>query len=144
MVVANRFGLTFPSQWHLPADDRIRRAQALLLKERPVQTQLDLAIQVGTAIWEDDAIALVELIEMHGAAEGLALVSERAGLTRQDVQQALKDDEWQAVAERNRAALQDLGQWGVPSFKLGRYATWGQDRLPIIEEMLAKMCSNAH
>ena len=333
VILANRFGLSFPSQWHLPSEDRIRRAQALLFKERPIEEQLRLAVAMGKAIFTDDHVGMAELVENNGAAEGLALnrlleenhnvlcasghyqggmlhyegewywgvdrlhylqerlaeegvatdiqwpeakklssyellglglakgepnelevfvsfrspysylaiqqlrlieashdvslklrpvlpmvtrglvvprakqfyimrdtkreservgipfgnfsdplgdgvsrcfavfvyaeergkgleflesaskgiwneavevssdeglmlVSERIGLTREDVNKALADDGWERIAESNRQAMVELGIWGVPSFKLGRHAIWGHDRLSILMEML--------
>lgn len=36
---------------------------------------------------------------------------------------------WQSLAEQNRQALRERGLWGVPSFAIGDWAVWGQDRL---------------
>jgi 2-hydroxychromene-2-carboxylate isomerase len=37
------------------------------------------------------------------------------------------------IAEANRVEMLNLGLWGVPSFKIGDTAVWGQDRLAAIE-----------
>jgi len=52
------------------------------------------------------------------------------------VQQALKDEGWRVIAEANRAELFSLGLWGVPSFRVGDTAAWGQDRLWVIQQAL--------
>ena len=41
-----------------------------------------------------------------------------------------------AEAEANRAEMVGLGLWGVPCFRVGDTAVWGQDRLWVIEEAL--------
>jgi len=52
--------------------------------------------------------------------------------------QALKDEAWRKTAEDNRAEMFGLGLWGVPSFRIGNTAVWGQDRLWAVEEALKK------
>jgi 2-hydroxychromene-2-carboxylate isomerase len=69
--------------------------------------------------------------------DGLWLMAERAGLSREDVAQGLADDGWRAVAEANRTELLDLNLWGVPSFRVdGLPGHWGQDRLWAVEQDL--------
>lgn len=70
---------------------------------------------------------------------GLALVSERAGVNAEIVRAALSDDSWRQTMEANRQAMFAAGLWGVPSFRLGEIATWGQDRLWLIERGLAAL-----
>ena len=41
-----------------------------------------------------------------------------------------------AYAEENRKSLFATGLWGVPSFQVGDFATWGQDRLWMVEKVL--------
>lgn len=71
-----------------------------------------------------------------GSDKGLRRIAERAGLDWQAVQQALRDDGWRQTAERNRTEMFGLGLWGVPSFRVGKQATWGQDRLWRVREAL--------
>jgi 2-hydroxychromene-2-carboxylate isomerase len=40
-------------------------------------------------------------------------------------------------AEAQREALFAAGLWGVPSFRLGGFSTWGQDRLWMVERVSA-------
>ena len=71
-----------------------------------------------------------------GSDRGLRRIAERAGLAWADAQAALQDDGWRAVAEANRNELLGLGLWGVPSFRVGPVAVWGQDRLVAVQQAL--------
>tara|TARA_R110002126_G_scaffold155833_3_gene303100 strand:- start:121818 stop:123116 length:1299 start_codon:yes stop_codon:yes gene_type:complete len=71
-----------------------------------------------------------------GTDRGLRTIAEHAGLVWSDVQLALEDDGWRAIAEANRQELFDLGLWGVPSFHCGDALLWGQDRLWALQEAL--------
>jgi 2-hydroxychromene-2-carboxylate isomerase len=73
-----------------------------------------------------------------GSDRGLRRIAERAGLSWDDARQALKNEAWRQVAEQNRQELAALGLWGVPSFKVGDCAVWGQDRLWAVQEALLK------
>jgi 2-hydroxychromene-2-carboxylate isomerase len=71
-----------------------------------------------------------------GSDHGLRRIAERAGLSWANAQRALGDDGWRAAAEANRADMFALGLWGVPSFRVGDTAVWGQDRLWAVQEAL--------
>lgn len=73
-----------------------------------------------------------------GSDRGLRSIVQRAGLPWTDARDALQDDGWRAVAERNRQDMFALGIWGVPSFVVGDTAVWGQDRLWAIQEALLR------
>ena len=77
-----------------------------------------------------------------GSDKGLRQIAERAGLNWADAQQALRDETWRQTAERNRAEMFGLGLWGVPSFRVGTQATWGQDRLWAVQDALLKTTLN--
>lgn len=79
--------------------------------------------------------AWAEALDLAGEAD-LRRVVESAGLDWEGARQALADDAWKKRAEDNALALNKLDLWGVPSFQLGEYATWGQDRLFLIEDKL--------
>jgi 2-hydroxychromene-2-carboxylate isomerase len=75
-----------------------------------------------------------------GSPTGLAKIAERAGVGRDLVANALKDESWRKVAETNREELFALGLWGVPSFRVNaNRAHWGQDRLWVIEQELQQV-----
>jgi 2-hydroxychromene-2-carboxylate isomerase len=70
---------------------------------------------------------------------GLRRVVERAGLPWEDAAKRLGDPAWEAELEDNRLAMTgEMGQWGVPSFRLRGPAgapelcSWGQDRLWLV------------
>jgi 2-hydroxychromene-2-carboxylate isomerase len=67
---------------------------------------------------------------------GMAHAVERAGLSWRRARAALTNQRWRELVARNLAELQALGLWGVPTFQLGPLAVWGQDRLPILEDIL--------
>ena len=71
-----------------------------------------------------------------GSDRGLRRIAERAGLDWRDALDALADPGWRSTAERNREELFSLGLWGVPSFRVGDLAVWGQDRLWAVQEAL--------
>jgi 2-hydroxychromene-2-carboxylate isomerase len=65
-------------------------------------------------------------------------VVERAGLSWDEAKQVVGDPAAAKQAAANAADLAVFGLWGVPSFKVGDLATWGQDRLPMIAERLRR------
>ncbi len=67
---------------------------------------------------------------------GLRAMVEQAGLDWGEAKARLDDESWREMAQRNQRDLAAEGLWGVPSFALGPYAAWGQDRIWIIEEKL--------
>ena len=71
-----------------------------------------------------------------GSDKGLRKIVERAGLPWSAATEALQDESWRKVADENRETMFGLGLWGVPSFKVGNTATWGQDRLWCVEAAL--------
>jgi len=73
-----------------------------------------------------------------GSDRGLRSIVQRAGLSWTDAQDALQDEGWRAVAERNRQEMFARGIWGVPSFVVGDTAVWGQDRLWAIQDALLR------
>ncbi len=77
-----------------------------------------------------------------GTDRGLKEICARAGVSWAEAQAALKDDSWRARVEANRARLTALGLWGVPSFRVGDLAVWGQDRLFLVEAELERFAGD--
>lgn len=71
-----------------------------------------------------------------GSDRGLKRIVIEASLDWQTGREQLATSHWQQEAERNRCELLDLGLWGVPSFKVGGSAIWGQDRLWAVADAL--------
>ena len=69
-----------------------------------------------------------------GSDRGLRRIVEATGLDWAEGHRYLGDPAWREEAERNREELFDLGLWGVPSFRVGDLAVWGQDRLWVVED----------
>jgi len=90
--------------------------------------EVDFSLSALRGIWSEAVDVSTDV--------GLRQVTERAGLSFSDARVALSDDGWRARVEENRRALVGLGLWGVPSFRLGAHAWWGQDRLWMVERAL--------
>jgi len=69
-----------------------------------------------------------------GSDTGLRRIVEAAQLPWPEARQALQDDGWRAQAQVHREQLLGLGLWGVPSFRVGALAVWGQDRLGLVQQ----------
>lgn len=85
---------------------------------------------VGQAIWAEG--------QPVREAPVMRQVLSDAGLDPNPVDR-IPPDAAPAYAEANRQALTDLGLWGVPSFRAGDLAVWGQDRLWLIDEALSRL-----
>lgn len=68
----------------------------------------------------------------------LRQIVESAGLTWDEARAALADEGWRAWAQQNASDLTSVGLWGVPSFRVGDYVTWGQDRIEYLEDRLRR------
>lgn len=68
----------------------------------------------------------------------LRAIVERAGLPWDEARAALGDPEAAKAAQTNAADLAVIGLWGVPSFRIGDFVTWGQDRLPLLADRLRR------
>ncbi|TCO78332.1 DsbA family protein [Chromatocurvus halotolerans] len=72
-----------------------------------------------------------------GSDRGIRRIVESAGLPWARARAHLDTDTWRAEAEANRREMVSLGLWGVPSFRVGDTAVWGQDRLWQVEAALS-------
>lgn len=96
--------------------------------------ELEFPHSVMRGIWSEarDVANVSDLVEL----------AARAGISEAEVKAVLDDRSWKEPAKANRDALTGLGLWGVPSFQIGGYLTWGQDRLPMIEAEIARFSSD--
>ena len=53
----------------------------------------------------------------------------------------LGTDDWRKTEAANQSEMLSYDIWGVPSFRVGDVAAWGQDRLWVIEEALKAVSS---
>ena len=95
-------------------------------------TQLGLGFEFTQAffrgVWSEGIDASTD--------KGLKRIAERADLNWEQVKSALAQEGWREKVEQNRDELYARGFWGVPSFRVGDFGTWGQDRLWLLEEEL--------
>jgi 2-hydroxychromene-2-carboxylate isomerase len=70
--------------------------------------------------------------------DGLRYVCENAGIPWDGARERLADGADIAYAEANRLDLLEAGLWGVPCYRVGAFAAWGQDRFWMLEELLRR------
>jgi len=125
---ADRLGIRFGHAVD-PVGAPAERGLALLHHAIPLGKGSALAESFLQGVFADGIYA--------GDDPGLRQIAERAGLSRREMDAALADPSWQAVAETNRQEMLDLGCWGVPSFRVDDCpAIWGNDRLWMVEQDL--------
>jgi 2-hydroxychromene-2-carboxylate isomerase len=99
------------------------------LAQGPEQ-QLQYCQNAAQAIW-------AEAIDVATDA-GLRMVCERSGIDWDAACLQLQKTDALDYAEKNRAALFAAGCWGVPSFRVGTFVCWGNDRMPMLHEYLRR------
>ena len=111
-----------------PLGAGVERTMAVYVHAREQGRAVEYMRSVLRAVWA----------EGHDMASdrGLAHAVESAGMSWRRARTALADPRWREVVSGHRAELDALGLWGVPSFQLGTLAVWGQDRVPILEDIL--------
>jgi 2-hydroxychromene-2-carboxylate isomerase len=68
----------------------------------------------------------------------LRYIVERAALPWDEAQKSLESLDGAKMAQDNAADLNGIGLWGVPSFRVGDFVAWGQDRLPLLADRLRR------
>jgi 2-hydroxychromene-2-carboxylate isomerase len=104
------------------------------------------AIQAGKG--ETFALSFMRGVFAEGISarsdSGLLKLCTRAGISAEQMHDALADTRWRAVAEANREEMFRLGIWGVPAFRVNEgSAHWGQDRLWLLEQQLRQATTPA-
>ncbi len=131
---AGRHGIPF-GRFHDPVGPGVERAMALFDLTREQGRVLPYLDSVTTGIWAEGVDTASD--------DGFAPLVRRAGLDWSRAGPRLADQGWHEWAERNQQELFAMGLWGVPSFRLGDYSTWGQDRLWMLEARLGKLSDPA-
>jgi 2-hydroxychromene-2-carboxylate isomerase len=116
-ILAESYGLSFPLNAVPPSEDRTRRAHAVLLERRSADEQLQIAAELGEAVWADDGAAVAAIVERHGSVSG------------EEVRPAL---------EANYASLERAGHYQPGMLHYGGEWYWGIDRLHYVEERLRR------
>ena len=124
---AERLGIPFGNMCD-PVGRPVERGYAILHKAIELGKGFEFAQSFLSGVWAEGIDA--------GRDRGLKMITERAGLSWVDMQPLLSGDHWRADEEINQAEMFDHGVWGVPSFRVGKVAAWGQDRLWVIEDAL--------
>jgi 2-hydroxychromene-2-carboxylate isomerase len=84
-----------------------------------------------------------------GTIAGLRQVVEEAGLSFDEARAALEKDDWREELEANRLTMyEEMGLWGVPSYRLceeGKpdFSVWGQDRLWLVAAEIRRRLADA-
>ncbi len=128
---ADRLGIPFGRVCD-PLGEGIKHCMAVFFKQAvPRGLELEMARSVMEGIWSEalDVGHLPDLVTLCG----------RVGIDEAEVRSAIEDRSWKDEAAKNREALAELGLWGVPSFRIGAYSTWGQDRIPLVEAEIARL-----
>ena len=124
---AHRLGIPFGKVAD-PVGAPVERGYAILPWAIQQGRGFDFALSFMRGVWAEGIDA--------GSDKGLRQITERAGLDWAEARDLIGKDHWKAEAESNRTEMMSLGLWGVPSFRVGQIATWGQDRLWLIEQAL--------
>ena len=93
---------------------------------------IDFLFAAGRAIFADGIDVATD--------EGMEEVAESAGLSWAELEPALESEDWKDAVEDNGEALAEAGMWGVPTFRLGNFVVWGQDRIWLLARALTLMC----
>ena len=92
--------------------------------------QIEFCYQAARAIWSEAVDVATD--------DGLRRVCERSGIDWNAAQRNLLDTATLNYAEDNRQALFAAGAWGVPTFRLGEFVCWGNDRLAMLRKLLQR------
>lgn len=124
---AERMGIPFGNMFD-PVGEPVERGYAILHKAIELGRGLEFARSFLSGVWSEGINARTD--------KGLEKLTERAGLSWAELKPMIGTDHWRADAEANRQEMLSYGIWGVPSFRVGDVAAWGQDRLWVIEDAL--------
>ncbi|MEQ3746076.1 MAG: DsbA family protein [Henriciella sp.] len=128
MREAERLGIPFGKMCD-PLGKPVERGYAILHKAIELGKGYDFVQSFLSGVWAEGIDA--------GSDRGLKEITKCTELTWAEMQPLLGGDHWRADAEANQAEMFGHGIWGVPSFRVGDTAIWGQDRLWVIEDALA-------
>jgi len=124
---AERQGIAFGNACD-PVGEPVERGYAILHEANRRRQGFAFVQSFLAGVWADGLDA--------GSDRDLKTITERAGLDWNEMKPLLGEEHWRAEAEANQQEMFDYGIWGVPSFRVGETATWGQDRLWVIEDAL--------
>ncbi len=130
---AERLGIPFGNICD-PVGKPVEDGYAILHKAIELGKGFEFAQSFLSGVWSEGIDAR--------SNSGLKRITERAGLDWDEMKQLRGQDLWRETEDRNQAEMLSYDVWGVPSFRVGDVAAWGQDRLWVIEDALRAMASN--
>ena len=116
-----------------PVGPGAERCIAAFYYAKTQKRHLDFLLEAGKAIFAEGIDLATD--------EGMQVVAERCGLFWPELQEGLKDEEWRHAVKQNRELLTEVGLWGVPVFKIGDQAFWGQDRDWLLAHKIEDLCA---
>jgi 2-hydroxychromene-2-carboxylate isomerase len=128
---AERLGIPFGKMFD-PVGLGAERCLAAFYYAKSQGRERDFLLAAGKAIWSEGVDIATD--------EGMEHVADGSGLFWPELKAALAPDDWRAIVEQNREAMSESGVWGVPSFRVGELALWGQDRDWLLARMIEDMC----
>lgn len=111
-----------------PIGEPVERGYAILHKAIELGRGFEFAQSFLSGVWSEGLNARTD--------RDLKTITERSGLAWSDMKPLIGGDHWRADAEANQKEMFSYGIWGVPSFRVGEVAAWGQDRLWVVEDAL--------
>ena len=115
-----------PKYWPYPSTLADRCVIALNMIEHDPNTYVTLAYK---AVWEKDLNLADETI--------ISSLLTASGLKAQDVIAAANSDMAHSIYRDNKQAAVAAGVFGAPSYVIDGEVFWGQDRLELLDDMLA-------
>ncbi len=128
---AERLGIPF-GKIADPVGSGAERCLATFIYAESQKRGREFLLDAGTAIWS-------EAIDV-ATDSGLRRVTARTGLFWPDVKAAMHSEEWRAPVEANRESMMSSGVWGVPTFRMGEFVAWGQDRDWLLVRHIEELC----
>ncbi|NGY03799.1 DsbA family protein [Solimonas terrae] len=123
---ADTLGIAF-GRIHDPVGDGVLRLLTVHPHDADADTQLRYCAIAGQTVWAEGLDATRDDV--------LRSVIERCGLDWPQAREKLAAGVDTRAAETHREALFAAGLWGVPSFRLGGFTTWGRDRLWMLDAL---------
>lgn len=126
---ADRLGIPFGRICD-PLGGGVERCLAFFVHAERAGRGLEFTQSAARGIWS-------EALDPGSYADMKTIVA-RAGLDWDAMRPAMEDESWREMVASNAESLITCGLWGVPTFRVGSYSTWGQDRLPMVEDRIRR------
>ncbi|NQY38938.1 MAG: DsbA family protein [Henriciella sp.] len=117
-----------------PVGEPVERGYAILHRAIELGRGFEFAQSFLSGVWSEGLNARTD--------RDLKIITERSGLSWSEMKPLIGGDHWRADAEANQQEMFSHGLWGVPSFRVGDVAAWGQDRLWVVEDALKAVTHN--